>query len=186
MIPIWEPRDLDVFLGRLLAGAFDAGAEDGSLVPIPTAVKRASCSAMEIVRLILDRKLTRVMRRPDAAGYPSVLVDPEEVKPFVQGQADGSLSLREVERRLVTATRVVKALIEHGHLPSHVEINPVNRCPRQVVKQDDLDAFMKPLRNPARRREGARRSPHAAEVGASELRPCGSLCAIPRTRKPQP
>jgi hypothetical protein len=142
VIPIWEPRDLNVFLGRLLAGASDAGADDGSLVPIPTAAKRASCSAMEIVRLILDRKLVRVMRRPDAAGYLSVLVDPEEIKPFVQGQADGSLSLREVERRLVTATRVIKALIEHGHLPSHVEINPVNRCPRQVVKQDDLNAFM--------------------------------------------
>lgn len=135
-------RDLDAFLARLLADAPDAGPEDGALVPIPSAAKRASCSAVEIVRLILDRKLARVRRRNDAAGYLSVLVDPEEVKPFVQGQADGSLSLREVEQRLGTTTRVVKSLIEHGHLPSRVEINPVNRCPRQVVKQDDLDAFM--------------------------------------------
>lgn len=60
----------------------------------------------------------------------------------MEEQADGSLSLRKVERRLGTTTRVVKALIEHGNLPSRVEINPVNRCPRQVVRQDDLDAFM--------------------------------------------
>jgi hypothetical protein len=135
-------RDLDAFLEKLLAEASDVGVEDDLLMPIQSAAKRASCSAMEIVRLILDRKLARVRRRADAAGYLSVLVDPEEVKPFVQGQADGSLSLREVEQRLGTTTRVVKALIEYGHLPSRVEINPVNRCPRQVVKQDDLDAFM--------------------------------------------
>ncbi|WP_457093361.1 TniQ family protein [Microvirga sp. P5_D2] len=135
-------RDLDIFLARLLADASDAGSDDGALVPIPSAAKRASCSAVEIVRLILDRKLTRVRRRADVPGYMSVLVDPDEVKPFVQGQAEGSLSLREVEQRLGTTTRVVKALIEHGHLPSMIEINPVNRCPRQVVKQDDLDTFM--------------------------------------------
>ncbi|MBL0405303.1 TniQ family protein [Microvirga aerilata] len=135
-------QDLHAFLKRLLADAPDAGPDDGALVPIPSAAKRASCSAMEIVRLILDRKLARVRRRADVAGYLSVLVDPEEVKPLVQGQADGSLSLREVEQRLVTTTRVVKALIKHGHLPSRVEINPVNRCSRQVVRQDDLEAFM--------------------------------------------
>jgi hypothetical protein len=135
-------RDLDAFLGRLLANASEADAGDGRLMPIPTAAKWACCSAMEIVRLVLDRKLARVGRRTDAAGYLSVLVDPREVQPFVQGQADGSLSLREVEQRLGTTTRVVKALIEHGHLPSRVETNPVNRCPRQVVGQEDLDAFM--------------------------------------------
>ncbi|NIX77344.1 hypothetical protein [Microvirga terricola] len=94
------------------------------------------------MRLILDRKLTRVRRRADVAGYLSVLVDSEEVKPFVQGQANGSLSLPQAERRLQTSTRVLKALIGCGHLPSHIEINPVNRCPRQVVRQDDLDVFM--------------------------------------------
>lgn len=135
-------RDLDAFLERLLAHAPTVAPRDGALVPIPSAAKRASCSAVEIVRLILDRNLTRVRRRADVPGYMSVVVDADEVKPFVHGQANGSLSLREVEQRLGTATRVVKALIEHGYLPSRVETNPVNRCPRQVVKQDDLDAFM--------------------------------------------
>ena len=135
-------RDLDVFLGRLLVDASEAVPGEGTLMPIPTAARWACCSAMEIVRLILDRKLARVGRRTDAAGYLSVLVDPREVQPFVQGQADGSLSLREVEQRLGTTTRVVKALIGHGHLPSRMEVNPVNRCPRQVVRQADLDAFM--------------------------------------------
>lgn len=106
-------RDLDAFLERLLADASEVVQEDEALLPIPSAAKRASCSAMEIIRLLLDRQLTRVRHRDDVPGYMSVLVDPEEIKPFV-----------------------------HGHLPSRIEINPVNRCPRQVVKQEDLDAFI--------------------------------------------
>ncbi|QRM31344.1 TniQ family protein [Microvirga sp. VF16] len=135
-------RDLDAFLGRLLEKATDAGISDGALVPIPVAAKRACCSAMEIVRLILDRKLACIRRRADVAGYLSVLVDPEEVKPYVQGRANGSLSLREVEQRLRTKTQVVKALVERGHLPSRIEVNPVNRCPRQIVACGDLEHFM--------------------------------------------
>ena len=54
----------------------------------------------------------------------------------------GLLALREVEQRLSTATWVVTALIARGHLPSRVEVNPANRCPRQVVRQEDLDEFM--------------------------------------------
>jgi hypothetical protein len=135
-------RDLDAFLERLLERASDEGAIDGTLVPILNAAKRACCSSVEIVHLILDLKLTRIGRRSGVAGYLSVLVDPEEVKPFVQRQVNGSLSLREVEQRLRTKTQVVKALIDHGHLPSRVEVNPVNRCPRQVVDTGDLEHFM--------------------------------------------
>jgi hypothetical protein len=137
-------RDLDAFLERLLLDATDAEADD-ALLPIPAAAKRACCSAMEIVGLILDRKLSGVRRRADVAGYLSVLVDPGEVKPFVQGQADGSLSLREVERRLGSSTAVVKALTEMGHLPSRIAVNPVNRCPQRVVHADDLAHFMRRL-----------------------------------------
>ncbi|MXQ12352.1 TniQ family protein [Microvirga makkahensis] len=135
-------RDLDAFLEKLLAGASDARLEDKVLVPIQSAAKRACCSAMEIVQLILDRKLTRIGRQADIAGYLSVLVDPEEVMPLVQEQASDSLSLPEVERKLGTSTRVVKALVEHGHLPSRIEINPVNRCPQQVVTCADIEHFM--------------------------------------------
>ncbi len=135
-------RDLDAFLERLLADASDVTQENKTLLSIPSAAKRVSCSAMEIVRLLLDRQLTRVRHRDDAPGYMSVLVDPKEVKPFVHGKVEGSITLREVERRLGTSTPVVKALIERGHLPSRIEINPVNRCPRKVVKQEDPDAFI--------------------------------------------
>ncbi|WP_048710268.1 TniQ family protein [Microvirga massiliensis] len=136
-------RDLDAFLDRLLADAVPVGLEDRSFLPIPAAAKRACCSAMEIVGLIMDRKLPRVRCRVGVVGYLSVLVDPEEVKPFVSGKDHGGLTLREVERRLGSSTAVVKALTELGHLPSHIVVNPVNRCPQRVVHAEDVDRFMR-------------------------------------------
>lgn len=134
-------RDLDAFLGRLLANATDAGPDNTTLLPIPAAAKRACCSAMEIVALILDGMLSRIGRDRSTSGYLSVLVDPDEVKPFVRGTDIGGLTLREVERALASSTAVVKALVELGHLPSCVRMNPVKRCPQRVVSQVDLDAF---------------------------------------------
>lgn len=131
--------DLDAFISRLTADAVE-GLE-GSLVNIPSAAKRANCSAAEIVTLILDRRLSRIGLKPSVHGYMSVSVDADEIRNLVRREDHGGLSLRETEQRLRTATRVVAALIDHGHLPASVVVNPVNRCPQRAVMPDDLERF---------------------------------------------
>ncbi|WP_417671820.1 hypothetical protein [Roseibium sp.] len=54
----------------------------------------------------------------------------------------GGYSLREVEQKLKTSTRVVKALITHHHLEVETAVNPINRCPQTIVKKNKLDAFL--------------------------------------------
>jgi hypothetical protein len=136
-------QDLDVFMERLRATATELKADETSFLSIPAASKKASCSAMEIVELILDGTISQVRHRPGELGYLSVEVDPEEIKPLVRLEDDGSVTLREVERKLKTSTDTVKGLIKHGCLPSKVRVNPVNRCPQTVVPKDELDRFAK-------------------------------------------
>src|SRR3546814_3955758 len=54
----------------------------------------------------------------------------------------GGLSLREVEQRMRCSTRVVKALVDHGHLPSRIAANPVNRGLQRIVLPADLEGFL--------------------------------------------
>jgi hypothetical protein len=70
-----------------------------------------------------------------------VLVDPAEVSPHVRGDEHGGHSLRDVMRILRTTTRVVRALIDHGHLPSRIVPNPVTRCRQEIVLKDELETF---------------------------------------------
>jgi hypothetical protein len=132
-------RDLDAFLGRLLAGA-EEGSADG-LENLLGAARKANCSAMEIVRLVLDNRLQHRRLDCTATGYLSLLVDPSEVIELVRLPEHGGLSLREVERELGTTTAVVSALIEGGHLASDRRINPVKRQPQTVVYPESLAAF---------------------------------------------
>ncbi len=135
-------RDLDDFLSALTADAVPATSDEKTLVPILRAAKLANCSTPEIVQLILDGQLDTVRTVPELTGFLSVLVDPDEVKPQVRREDHGGYSLREVEQKLKTTTRVVKALINHHHLAAETAVNPINRCPQTIVKRDVLDAFM--------------------------------------------
>ncbi|MBB4001187.1 TniQ family protein [Aurantimonas endophytica] len=132
--------DLDDFIARLTASA---RLELSGGLPIPTAAKRASCSSMEVVGLLLDSRLANVGINGESRGYLSVLVDPDEVKALVRRKNHGGLSLRTVEKRMSWSTKVVRALIDQCLLTCTVAVNPVNRCPQRVVLESDLLAFDK-------------------------------------------
>ncbi len=137
----FAPEDLDAFLGRLLDGAKPVKATRDGQVSIPDAVKFASCSSEEVVRLALDGKLTRKWRLTSERGYMSLLLDIDEVRALVRGQELDGLTRIEIGDRLSTTDRVAAALIRHGYLPTVTAINPVNRCPLAVVPVEDVERF---------------------------------------------
>ncbi|MEH6719998.1 MAG: TniQ family protein [Aurantimonas endophytica] len=130
--------DLDDFIAKLTASA---RLEVAGGLPIPTAANRANCSAMEVVRLLLDSRLANVGIDGESRGYLSVLVDPDEVKGLVRKEDHGGLSLRTVEKRMSWSTKVVTSLIDRCLLTCTVAVNPVKRCPQRVVLESDLLAF---------------------------------------------
>lgn len=137
----FAPEDLDAFLDRLLDGATPVKVVGNSRAGIPEAARLACCTSEEVVRLILDGKLTRKWRLTSERGYMSVLVDVEEVRALVRGPDHGGLTGMEIKDRLSTTAKVAAALIRHGYLPTVTAINPVNRCPVTVVPVEEVERF---------------------------------------------
>jgi hypothetical protein len=135
--------DLDDFLGRLTLGAQLVNRHSHREVTIPSAAKQACCSAADVVRLILEKRLAWVGRRKGVRGYGAVLVNVDQVKDAVRGPGHGGLPLRTVSQKLGTTDRVVTALIEGKHLATFMARNPVNRCMQTLVAAKELAGFQK-------------------------------------------
>ncbi|MFC7053094.1 TniQ family protein [Hansschlegelia quercus] len=133
--------DLDAFLSTLREGADTLSPDDPHAASLPLAAKRANCSAMEIVKLVIEGRLARRGSFPGASGYLALLVDFTEVRSLVRGAPLEDLPRRRVIKELKTTSTVVDALIKHRMLLTESRINPSNRCPVEVVPRKALDAF---------------------------------------------
>lgn len=112
------------------------------LVALAPAKKRAKCTEAELFRLLMSGRLKRIGWDTRKDGYAALLVDPKEAAAQVRGTELTGLTLRMVEKRLHTSSRVVNDLIAAGHLPSRKEMNPINRCPQTTVQERDLEIFV--------------------------------------------
>jgi hypothetical protein len=136
-------EDLDDFLQRLLHGAHTVRKPKPGQATIPAVAKRACRSAAEILRLILDRKLSWVGKAAGRHGYLSVLVDLDEIRAKVRGADHGGLTQKEVARVIRTHPKVAGRIIAAGDLKSFVAINPTNQCPQILVKPEEAAKFSK-------------------------------------------
>jgi hypothetical protein len=137
----YATADLDEFLKRLLEGAVPIRKAKEGQVDIRTAAKRACCSAAGIVGFILDMQLKWVGRSVGVDGYQSVLVDLVEIRELVRGDGHGGLTQLQIAKALKTTDRVVRALIANDCLVAITVINPVNKCPQQVVLSVEVERF---------------------------------------------
>lgn len=135
------PSDLDDFLQRLLSEAVEISTTGPKRLNIPDTAKRACCSAVEIVRLILDNSLSGKWRLSSERGYLSVLVDLDEVREHVKGPENDTLSIEATRQRWKTTANVVRALIRHNYLATVDVINPLNRCPVKAIPIDSIERF---------------------------------------------
>jgi hypothetical protein len=133
--------DLDSFLDRLQRDADPALHGDPAMVPLIAAAKHSCAAVMNVVALVMDRKLSRVGQDPGQEGFLSVLVDVEEVRPLVTGPDYDGVSLRDLEKRLSASTRAVKALVEKGFLATVTVKNPVTGWMQPIVREEELDRF---------------------------------------------
>ena len=135
--------DLDAFLGALLRGAKTVDRPTAAMDGIPKAAKRAYCSSSDVIRLILNRRLSWTGRLRGVRGYKSVLVKIDEVKAAVRGPEHGGITLRQVCKVLRTHDLVLAALIAGGHLKSFVARNPATRFMQTLVARKELVRFQK-------------------------------------------
>ncbi|MBA8878296.1 TniQ family protein [Phyllobacterium myrsinacearum] len=140
---VFVKSDLDEFLSQLLSTASDLKDGEQGFMGILQAQRRACCAVSEIVKLIMEKKLSRIRKLSGERGFMSVLVDVDEVKPLVRLKDHGGLSLRKTEKVLGVTTGVLNSLIGNGVLAARSAINPTNRCPQTVVDVTDIEAFRK-------------------------------------------
>lgn len=137
----YDRRELDEFIRRLSANAVWVKEPEGPQLTIAAAAKRACCSAMEIVKLILDHQLGWVGSWTATTGYHSILVDVSEIKRLTHGEYGDNLTMRQAADLLRSTDRVVSVLVERQLLATESRINPINRCPYIAVPRKSIEGF---------------------------------------------
>ncbi|CUW40615.1 protein of unknown function [Magnetospirillum sp. XM-1] len=137
----FDKRDLDIFLERLTARARSPVPENIDVAQIPTAAKRANCSTVTVVRMILDGTLDRIYRQADIAGFMSILVDPKEIQAALLKPERTGLSISQVEARMRWTRNVICGLTRNGRLPAGSAHNPVTKRIQMIIEPKDLDEF---------------------------------------------
>jgi hypothetical protein len=141
LLDMYSTRDLDAFLERLLRNAVRAKPVPLRRVDIPEAASRTCCSAMDIVKFIMEGKLNWVGRNPASHGYTSVLVDIEEVNRALNRPTLDGHPCAVVAKRLKTSRHVVSKLMDKGLIPSKAVSHPRNKYPLHVVSDRAIEDF---------------------------------------------
>ncbi|MDC9835713.1 TniQ family protein [Rhizobium binxianense] len=136
----FSPSDLDSLLRRLQAAV--TRADHDGLCDLRGVMKKAGCSFVEVIELVLGGTLTTVAWNADETGLAAVRLDASEIKARTLGDDHGCFSLHQLQMLIPASTKIIKALIESGRLPAVQRRNPVKRNMQTVVEPDSLKAFM--------------------------------------------
>jgi hypothetical protein len=138
---VFYTEELDKFLASILQNSRDISDARQSGCNIPTAARRARCSAVEIVRLIQETKLSWIGRRSGVRGFLSVLVNVDEVRPFAAGEALRGLTIGQAVSKLHTNDRVLKGLIKVGAIQTVKQRHPVARNMQTIITHEEIARF---------------------------------------------
>lgn len=136
---------VDALLQRMVSKCTTAYVEDPDMMDIEAAQKKSRCRLTEIVSLLNDGVLEKVMHAPDRPGLRAVLVSVTEIRRKTRLPELSGLSLREVEQQLKLSTYVVLKLVEGGHIASRTEVNPLTRRRQTTVSLAAVKKFKNKL-----------------------------------------
>lgn len=136
----FSPIDLGEFLGRLRSAV--TGSDDRGLSSLQEVVRKAGCTFAEVIGLILGGELRTVALSADCVGIAAIRLDVDEVKERTAGEDHRCVTLRRLERLIPASSRIIKALVDGGHMPTVQRRNPVKRNMQTVVEPGAFVAFM--------------------------------------------
>ncbi|UIY45319.1 TniQ family protein [Methylobacterium radiotolerans] len=139
--PTYSTRDLDFFIKQLRSGAVPIVKTDLRRKTISAAAKRLRCSSVEIVKLILDKKLCWKGYLPDVPGYFGTLVDVDELHALRNATTCDGLLIKEVAKILKTKEIVIRRLIREGYLTPRTVRDHRVWMPYLVIDYDNIEYF---------------------------------------------
>ena len=96
----YSREDIDAFLAKV---RYSTGRGDPStMTDLTKAARVAQCTVLEIIHMVIDRKLDKVAESPSRKGLAGVLVDPREVIGLLPPKEKKGLTTAEACERLVT------------------------------------------------------------------------------------
>ncbi|QDB99099.1 TniQ family protein [Mesorhizobium sp. 8] len=135
---VYPRTDLDDFMDRMTCSV---GARPTDACGILEAVRKARCSVVDAVQLILDGRMKFVGTVRNRRDFCSILISGTELRELAHQPGHGGNSLAQVQAALKTTDVTVRALTQHGHLACDTVINPINRRPQKIVHPDELKRF---------------------------------------------
>ncbi len=132
---------LDRFLCKLAARSGGETEAGGDVQNLPVAAHRANCGVIEIVRLVLDGRLSGVGSARGVTGYMAVLVSLDEVKRHVRGADLDGLAVAHLTGELGINWKVAYGLVRSGVLKTQTRRHPVHRASVEIVTWDNIAAF---------------------------------------------
>ncbi|WP_157999530.1 TniQ family protein [Nitrospirillum viridazoti] len=154
MKPLYDQQDLDDFLSALAAQAL--AEPTPNMCPIRLALQNAMSTSLDIVSLILEKRLKQVSQLPGNNGLLSFLVDPDEVRQTLWGT---DLPLIEVRKIMNWRSSTLDFLVQNKIIPVKLATKQNSNRTYMVVCQKDLDNFnMIYVSIPAYMRETGRKS----------------------------
>jgi hypothetical protein len=139
--PIFDPLDADRLLSDLGRSSVSVAELTGSRMGISAATKRANCSLLETIRLMLEGELKWVGRLREERGFRALLIDSDELRTKVALPPMPGIVPSALCRILGIRGSAIKRIIEAGLLKTEMTINPANRCPQEVVPPTALKEF---------------------------------------------
>lgn len=137
----FSPDDLDTLLRRLKAA--DTGADNSGLSTLREVTSKAGCTFAEVIELVLSGTLAKVSWASGEPGLAAIRLNADEIKAKTIGDDHGCFSLRQLETVIPASSKIIKALVEVGRLPSVKRRNPVKRNMQTLIEPSALEAFTK-------------------------------------------
>lgn len=172
--PLFDPNDADQLLAELGHGAESVIQPIDSQISISMATRRANCSLLEALQLMLAGKLTWVGVLEREQGYRALLIDHRELRQKAALPPLEGLIPNAIIRKLGIKGDAVQKLIASGHLSTVLGTNPANRCPQRVVPFESFDRFTSTyvsLRDVARQMNQASARKALALLANDDIRP---------------
>ncbi|ORE97764.1 TniQ family protein [Aurantimonas sp. 22II-16-19i] len=134
-------RNVDETMCRLMGGEPVEAIPPG-MMPLGEARHAAICTFPEIIRLVLQGRLSRVARLVGVEGLDAVLVPKDEVARLTSAPSRG-LTRIEVQHRTRLSQKPVQKLFEHRVFDLEVVRNPVKRSEQVVATEESVGRFMR-------------------------------------------
>ncbi len=138
---LFSSEDFAAFMSALRDGAVSLTSIPDGAFDLSAACRRAQCTLVNVVGLVIRRELNWVGWLPEASGFRSILVDAAEIRSRVRREELEGYTRRQVEHVTGIPTASINALIKCGLLPATRERHPIAYHKVLLISKEGLDRF---------------------------------------------